>query len=326
MSSAEVATYADLAAHDHLNFNYNEGLHRQFLDWLDRTGNSPKIAANMLKWPVEDVESYIQKRLAVGENYELEEQVADLLERQKPSGLLPKDVVVATSVFKEGWECLQVCMEGRFTGYLEGDSGVGKSSLLRAFKKQYPDTILVTLDITRRGLRDAFRLIGESLGCQFWLGERSMSFYLDKVVERLQDWPAPLIVDDIRFAKFEVLEGLRRVYDITGISLVLVGQPGFFLEMRSRRKEFPLDQIVSRFNIKRFLGKEIPEGDVRLVTDSICPGLDKKCIRFLHRVTLGEGKFRALRDTLKVAERIAQVEDRKITLELLKGAHGLREF
>lgn len=326
MSSAEVATYAEVPDYDRWNYCYNEGLRKQFLDWLDRTGNSPKIAANMLEWPVEDVESYISKRLAVGKDPELEKQIADLLERQKPSDLLSKDAVAATSVFKSGWECLQVCMEAVFTLYLEGESGIGKSTILGAFKKQYPDTILVTLDTTRRGFRDVFRLIGQSLGCQFWQGERSMSFYLDKIVERLEGWPAPLIVDDIRFAKFEVLEGLRRVYDITGISVVVVGQPGFFFEMRSQRKGFPLDQIVSRFNIKRFLGKEIPEGDVRLITDLICPGLDKKCIRFLHRITLGEGKFRALRDTLKVAQKIAQIEGRKITLELLKGAHGLREF
>lgn len=325
MSRVEVATYAKVANYDHFNYNYNEALHKQFLDWLDKTGNSPRIAANMLRWAVEDVECYIEKRLAVGLDFELEMQVAHLLEHQKPSDFLPKDTVVPTSVFKQGWEGLQVCHELRFTGYIAGDSGIGKSTILAEWKKQYPDTIFLTLDITKRSLGSVLKMIAETQGYGYW-GERAVTLCLERLNEGLQDWPAPLIIDECQHLSFPALEGLRRIYDVTGISLVYVGQPGFFYEMKSRNRGLIFDQIVSRITIKRFLGKEIPEQDVQLVAESICPGLDKKCVRFLHRITLGEGKFRALRDTLKIAQRIGQVEDRKMTLDLLKGAYGLREI
>ena len=52
----------------------------------------------------------------------------------------------------------------------------------------------------------------------------------------------------------------------------------------------------------------------------VCPGLDKKCLGFLHKKAQGEGKLRVMTNLLKLAMRIGEVEGVSINLGLLKQA------
>lgn len=308
---------------------YNGDLHERFVSWLKRTSNSAHIAAGMMQVSPENVHAYIEKRL--GWNVlEFELRVKRHLDHQEYIGdIQPDELIVDTSCCNDIREMSEICERLQVQGFFQGPTGCGKSKGVAAVKSENPDTLIVSCDVTKRTLPAILSLVADCVGCGYW-GKYAVGQCLEQVIVRLHRWPKKLmIIDDCHFADWECLEGLRTIYDRAKIGILYVGQQEFFDRLtgkvRDRKGRFIYDQILSRITLKRRFSHPVKRDDVKLIVDPLSPGLDKKCIDFLHRKASRSRDFRVMTDLLKVAKQIAEVEGVGIDLALLRDANRYLE-
>ncbi|MBW1795564.1 MAG: AAA family ATPase [Deltaproteobacteria bacterium] len=306
---------------------YNRDLHKRFMAWFVRTNNSPHAVAAMMGVPPEKVHAYIEKQLESGV-MEFQLRVKHLLAHREhvrnPHLHLPiVDTVCRNVIHELGEASKTLFLESMYIG----PTGCGKSEAIEKYRRENPNTIIVRCKVTKGTLGAVLSLIAESLGCAYW-GKHAVDPLLDEIIDRLHKWPEKLlIIDDSHFLSWEALEGLRSIYDEVGVGILYVGQQEFYDRLsgkaRDRRGRFIYEQILSRISLKRVFGQRVLREDVRAIVDAFCPGLDKRCVDFLHRRASGLGKFRAMVDVLKIAMQLSKVEEIGIDLTLLRQANRL---
>ena len=84
-------------------------------------------------------------------------------------------------------------------------------------------------------------------------------------------------------------------------------------------KSFLFDQIYSRISIKRD-HLPVEKNDIRLIVDSIQPGLGSDCIDYLYKKAQGKGKIRTVTKLFQVAINMHRDYNQPMGLELLKTA------
>lgn len=291
----------------------------ELLSWMQRTGTSVKATAVIAGIHQTSLSQFIESPSKRGD-YNLLSAIEALLGRFRHSEDLRADPVCTTSIFDDAWEVLQFCVEGLQMGAIFAFSGTGKTTIANEFRRQHRDTIFITAHIRKRSAGAILSMIAERLGCRYW-GEQANSICMDELIKRLYDWPRPLIIDEAHFLKWETFEALRTIYDAVPLGIVYLGQPRLYDEMRGRKNRYLYDQIFSRIAITRRLGDVIPREDVAAISKLLCPGIDKKCVDFLHKKAQGEGKLRTMTNLLRLAVKMSEARDNIITLGLLKQAN-----
>jgi DNA transposition AAA+ family ATPase len=304
--------------------SYQEEVRKKTLDWLDRTGNSVNILARRAEADAEEVGKFLHGDFGEA-TWKAQSRIRALLSSFDADEGLPDDRFVMTSGSQSIWEAIQCIHEGGLLGYVSSSAGTSKSETLLAYKRRFPDTLIVTIDITRRSVRALLSLISRVLSGESW-ESMANDRCLDKVIEDVRGWPAPILFDDAHYLGFSGVETIRRIWDATKVPMLLCAQPVFFDVMRARRQSYLFDQLVSRLRPKRMLSvKDLPRRDVELIAEKYLPGLDAKSISFLHNVAKKEGHFRTMVGVIKMAKRIADVEGCAIDQALLSEAYRYAE-
>lgn len=295
---------------------FDEGVYKLFVAWIDKSGKSLSVVASMMKTSQKRISQYIKKEFVDFPNLNaFEKSIVSFLKHYDRSGILIDGrQILETSVFREIWEVFQLCKSGHYQGLVVGSSGLGKTEACKEFCRRNADTVLLSCDVTIRKPGSFLRMVSEGVGTRCYDTNNTCLTY---IIDRLKAHPQILIIDEAHFLTWEMLEVIRRIYDACQISVIYVGQPQLFDQMRGKNK-YLYDQILSRIPIKRKLDKVFRE-DVKMLADSLCPGLDKKCIDFLHERALKQGRFRSMVNLLGITVRVSRAEEKPITLSLLKG-------
>lgn len=219
-----------------------------------------------------------------------------------------------TSAAKAIWEVLEICDEKHLIGAVTSPAGFLKTSTATEYKKRNPATIMVTGNIVIRKPGSILRLLKKSINytCSYTLNDA----LLHRTINELKDADRLLVLDESHFFTWSSFELIRSIHDAAGIGVVFLGQERLYDQMRGGNA-YLYDQILSRIEIQRHLST-VEKTDVRIIAESICPGLSYACIDFLHTEALGPGKFRIMARLLRWALEIHQEQHIPITLDLLR--------
>lgn len=297
---------------------YNETLHSRFVLWKDQSGRSLSRIAMMLARSAAGVSQYINKKYE-GNIAEIEKDIENLLRREEDLGFSagPK-VFCKTSPSILIWEALQYCDKKSKMGVVLAQSGTGKTETAKEYKRQNRASIFATADITTRTPSAILRLLAAHTG-----GEpknATISRMLHAIIDKLRRSHRMIIIDDAHFLTWEAFEAVRKIHDCAQVGVVYLGQERMYDQMRGGDAKARLyDQIFSRIAIKRDRFK-LQKKDVRMIADSLCPGLDKNCINHLWKKATGKGRLRLMTNLLDVAMEIHNEYGTKMSIDLLTEA------
>ncbi|GAB4327449.1 MAG: ATPase [Calditrichia bacterium] len=241
----------------------------------------------------------------------IDEAVAGYLERQKERSASPRRELpfVMTSVAEKIHEVLRQChLEGEM-GVVFGQSGLGKTWACREYVKRNTDTIMIEVD-DRCAKKNLFiRALHRALGFD---GSGRPEEMLEGIVSKLSGSGRCLIVDEAEKLPYKTLEAIRRLWDFTGIGIVLVGMPQLVANLRGKKGEYM--QLYSRIFIPCQLESLQPE-DGRLLTELLLPGANG-----ISRVFWEEsnGNTRVLTKLALRTARVAEINGKAVTAALIK--------
>uniref|UniRef100_UPI00129A9791 AAA family ATPase n=1 Tax=Eikenella corrodens TaxID=539 RepID=UPI00129A9791 len=96
----------------------------------------------------------------------------------------------------------------------------------------------------------------------------------EAVIKKLQSSGRLLIVDEAENLSTRSLELLRRLHDLAGIGLVLVGTPRLLSNLKGRHGE--LEQLYSRVTLHWDLGDSVPREELDAIARATLPELADK--------------------------------------------------
>jgi len=300
---------------DDLSSGYNEDLHREFVAFKNSSGISiQKIGLKIKKSPA-TISQYISKKYP-GDVKGLESLIETFLRRE--SGI--EEVKVSTRAFQNTsistliWETLQFADFLKKMGVVLAPSGSGKTVTCLEYKAKNPSTILITADPTNRTPAQILRLMLKDVGLS---KASSIGQMLYEICDRLKGTNRLVIVDEAHFLVWESFEILRKIFDHSGVGVVLCGQERLYEQMKGQaQRAYLYDQIFSRIAIKRDKFK-IQKKDSNAIATAVCPGLPADCLDFLYAKAQGKGRYRYMINVLDVAMMMREQYERTIDIKCL---------
>jgi DNA transposition AAA+ family ATPase len=294
---------------------YDKLLHERFEAWRAKSGYSLKEIENKLSRSQAAISRYLNFRYA-GDLPGIEADIRSLLRREQSYRPAPEsDAFCATSQVVVIWEVAEFCRKKLKMGAAVGPAGTSKTKTALELKRKYPATILITVDLTQRSMGAILRALSRELSLS-WAGY-SRDTIFEKIAASLLGRQKFIIVDEAHLLSWEAWEIMRSLWDRAPCGVLFLGMPRTLSHMRSGSRGFLWDQIYSRLTITRTVG-DLTKSDVKLVADSIQPGLSKACFSFLYEKALGPGRLRTMCNLLRRAVEIAKAEDIYVSLQLLR--------
>ena len=198
---------------------------------------------------------------------------------------------------------------------VDGSAGGGKSEALREFKRRNVLTILVTLDVLSRSPAVVLPMICRQIQISTRRGTNSHIMYC--IIEALMNSNRLLIFDECHFARWELLEMIRRIHDAAGIGIVLCGQERLYQEMKKPTGNYLWDQISSRIGMRVSIDG-VERNDVDMICRKIYPECDDNSLEYLYLIAQGPGKFRVMSKILKQALKVSAMENMPLSVKLLR--------
>jgi DNA transposition AAA+ family ATPase len=243
--------------------------------YLSDDGYEGDVAA--LEARIEDVLRSAIKRRAAGD--------ADLV-----------DTVVSKQI--EG-VCESIRRSGD-VGLIHSPAGLGKSCACRLYSARNPSSILVTVSRWSGSAGGFLSALWDTFDTRRWKGNVSRAAF---IAERLSGSRRLLIVDNAHRLSVGALQYLFDLYDATGISIALVGNPEV-LEVIKRS-----DQMFSRVGLVRAVSlgdAKTAARNARQLVDRMLEAYCGDCAASVSdlagRIALEQGHFRALGKHLALAD------------------------
>ncbi len=226
-----------------------------------------------------------------------------------------EDDICQTSFYTEIFQTCQFARDSVDMAIIDGQAGSGKSVALRDFKRRDPLAIMITLDPLTKAPSTVLPLIGKQVPVN--TSDANKSQILQNIIGALTNSKRLLIVDEAHFCSWETLETLRRIHDAAQVGVILCGQERLYKQMKDPKSGYLWDQISSRIGIRATL-KNIRSEDTEMICLRLCPGLDPKCLKYLHQIAQDSGRFRLVAKILKKAIKFADIDKEAVSYELIQ--------
>lgn len=187
-----------------------------------------------------------------GNNDKIADTINNFIQREKERNFKSFIPYVETSIVKYIHEVARLCHTSGEIGVCYGESGLGKTVAVKEYAKQYSDAILIETD---PGYNP------KSLLCEMHkrlgLSAKGTAYSLmDEVIRKLSNSGRLLIVDEAENLPYKGLEVLRRIYDKTGVGMLLVGMPALVENLRGSQNQYK--QLYSRVGFSKSLDRLLP--------------------------------------------------------------------
>lgn len=315
MQTALLEENPDIRQNDYI---YKETCAR-FLRYKERFGETVETVADLMGKPPELITRYLKNDLDPHIKTVIQGTIRHFLDKNERSNPVPEGPVFSiTTVSREMWEVCQWCNEKGEMGIITGPAGIGKTMTISRYRKKHVNVSIVTAGIARKSEGAILEAIASKFGIKLY--GRSNAVYLDRISARLRETRRLLILDEMGFGTWGAFEAVRQLWDQSQSGIVFIGQERLLSQMKGKRDTYLYDQIFSRIAIKRQVGGDISRDDVKLISGSFCPELDRKSIDFLHQKACGPGHFRTLTNILKLAVQMSEMSKKPINLTILQQA------
>jgi DNA transposition AAA+ family ATPase len=202
-----------------------------------------------------------------------------------------------------------------------GVSGVGKTGALRQYAATTPNAHMSTM---HRGSRSPSTMLLEILKCMRVNTRSALTIQslTDTIADRIGGVPTVLVVDEAQHLQDDSLEQLRYLHDMTGVGLLLSGNPEVLTRIGTRKAGFA--QIHSRVSLPALYDKPYVE-DVAVLCNAWGVTHPKER-EFLAGIAERPGCLRNLSETLELATLTARAEEQDRTLDHMKAAWAQRQL
>jgi len=292
---------------------YNKEIHSELVQYMDRTGASLRDLVRGARINRTSLSQYI--------NYRFEGDLPAF--ERKLEAFLRKKATVGTRICETtSFKTLNSLYEFSYSEKIMvagiGESGTGKTFFAREIVRKHPNTTLITADPCKRSITRVVRLIQTNIRSS---GEGCSDDILRGIIASLKESSQFLIFDESHFLSWDGMEIVRAIWDATGIGIMFLAQPKFYIQMKGRNS-YIWDQIISRIMVARNLNT-ITRDDIKIISDSIHPKLPKGCISYLLEIAQKPGRLRVVTALLKQASEISEKNQLPLTVELLKDVKRL---
>ena len=202
----------------------------------------------------------------------------ELLETAK-SYKTQKPEFMETSISKAIINAFTYCHLQKSMGIVYGDAGIGKTMSINEYARTHPEAVVIRASIAISKQLAFMKAISRKLKCSS--GRRLDEIYLD-IVEKLTGSEKIIIIDEAQHLNYSVLEGLRDIFDESGVPIVLVGNKEVYSKLLGKG-EAAFAQLFSRNAIRKELTtNHVKKDDIKL----IFPDLDSFSIDYLYSISI----------------------------------------
>lgn len=213
-------------------------------------------------------------------------------------------------------------VKSRDMAIIVGNAGTGKSRVIKEYAKIRPDVVLIEATIGTSA-KSLLKLLAGELNIE---PKGGIDELIRKCATSLKATSKTIIIDEAEHLPFRALESIRRVYDFSRCTLVLVGTMRLKLNLTNKNSHYELEQLSSRGGGKWILkGLSYYENGKQNTDDlqSLCELFelrDTKCINLIASLT--KGNFRKSEKLLRRAKMLSEYaqKDGVIDEEMIKEA------
>jgi len=198
-----------------------------------------------------------------------------------------------------------------------GDAGLGKTTAIKQYAQEHPGVILIEAD-PGFGASSVLEEILLKLG-----GETGRHIHpmMLEVISKLKDTGRMIMIDEAENLPYRALEVLRRIYDKTGVGLLLCGMPRLLSNLRGKRGEFAqLYSRVGRVTNINNIRAEMPDAvqaDTEMMVNAYLPGSNGYWKDFhVH----SKGNPRVLFKLIRRSARIMEVNQTRLNPDVVQTA------
>lgn len=250
----------------------------------------------------------------MGNNDKVDAKIAAYLQRELGKLSKPEltQVFVNTTTAQKMFEMLRLVHLKRENGLLYAQAGTGKTTTIRHYAQQYPDVILIEVDVTDTPsvlLKNIAKKIGTSTS-------GSLNDIKEGILEKLTDSGRMIIVDEAEQLSTKSLEILRRLHDKAGIGLVLVGMPRLLSNLLGKRGE--LAQLYQRIGLHLPLPDKVANNELAQIARTTLPSLPESALKEL--VLMAHGSPRRLWKAMKLVHGMSESHNEPINVAMVHEA------
>lgn len=289
---------------------FDKGLQERFAAYRDAgedgTGAKPwtlRELARQLGMTDAPVSKYLNG-VPEGNVDAMELVIADVLRNTSKRRAAGDTNLVPTIITQQVAGVFESIRQSGDVGLVHSPAGMGKSCACRLYASRNPTAMMVTVTRWSAGCSGLINAIWDTFDTRKWKGNVSRA---SLICERLTGSRRLLIIDNAHRLSSGGLQYLFDLYDATGISIALVGNPEI-LDVIKRN-----DQMFSRVGLVRAVtlgaDKEARK-NARLLIDrmltAFCGDQAKDLADLAERVALNQGHFRSLGKHLALADDMRQ--------------------
>ena len=197
--------------------------------------------------------------------------------------------VVMTTVMREMEAGLQYATNRNDILVVYGAPGIGKTVTLRRWCAGHANSIFFTASPNIHNGRDVMEEVLEAMGKR----QTGRNKALEKaIIQALTGTNRTIIIDEAHFLRLSALETLRRIHDVTGVPLILVGNPAI-LDIINEQNKTLTGQFFSRA-VRIALSHKATMDDVKSIVLQNGVDMNQDCLDELYKVASGNGALRVM--------------------------------
>lgn len=211
--------------------------------------------ATMLNVSPTTVSQYLNGTYA-GDTDSIDKKVRELIERAKDKANDVKSDFVATTTAKNIMNVCAMAHAMNDINLVIGEAGLGKTVALKHYAGNTEGVVLIETAPTfspKVLLVELCHKIGI-------MPSRNNHDNITAIVEKLKDSERLIIIDEAELLSYKCLEVIRRIHDMAGVGVVLVGMPRLRANLRGKRGEYK--QLYSRIGFVCDLADRLPDDDI----------------------------------------------------------------
>jgi len=221
---------------------------------------------------------------------------------------------------KQAEDVLMVCglaHKHKYIGLVQARAGLGKTTTLREYLAHRAGACMITASTWNCSKGAIASLLGRAVRVSSPYS--TLTDAVEHIVNKLGAG-ALVIIDEAQHLPRETLDGLRYIYDVAGVGVVLSGTLAVSARMSDKRVGINYEQLASRIGCRRTLCEKIEREDCKKIIEQAIPHPDKDVVDYCLQKANGPGAYRSLVRYLEMAVSKAAGEKENVGLRHFRAA------
>lgn len=186
-------------------------------------------------------------------------------------------------------------------GVVSTSPGFGKTSMLKQYAVDVPQTWLATMKPSTGGVSTMLTAILAAMGEREVRGSPQM--LTSRIEDKVRGTGGLIMLDDSQHLTEKALEELRGIHDVTDIGIALVGNAGLLHRLEGGTRSVAFAQLFSRISLR--VVKNLAYAEDGIILGRAWGIDDERILAWLGQLTLKPGGLRTVTATIELASILA---------------------